>query len=139
MAYLGGDRVLVFGGWNTRIYQYCNDSWIYDLSENIWMDVTSINAPSPRGSFAMTYIGGGQVMLFGGMALDTYGKPSLNDETWIFDGRDNTWTFVGELHEKPSARWGAAMAAAGHQVLMFGGENSNILDETWYYQRVEIK
>lgn len=126
MASLGGDLVLLFGG---RDYSssYFGDTWVYDLSDNTWTNQSPAAAPSARSGHAMVYLGGDQVLLFGGVA------GTVNNETWIYDLSENTWT-----HKKtsgaPSARTDHAMAfIGGDQVLLFGGWTTGNNNETWVY------
>jgi N-acetylneuraminic acid mutarotase len=129
MAYIGGDQVLLFGGFDGFSF-YGDDTWVYDLSDNTWTQKFPSTKPSARYFHAMAYIGGDQVLLFGG------GTPSLNDETWVYDLSDNAWTLKTPA-TKPSVRINHAMASiGGDQFLLFGGYvggSSNNDDETWVY------
>jgi hypothetical protein len=74
----------------------------------------------------MAYIGGDQVLLFGGMVPN-------NDETWVYDLSADTWTQQSPSSH-PSARWGHAMAyIGGDQVVLFGGWDNAADSETWVY------
>jgi hypothetical protein len=86
--------------------------------------------PSAREEHAMAYIGGDQVLLFGGQEADE----SYNDETWIYDLGDNTWTQKNPS-TKPSPRRMHSMSyIGGNCVLLFGGRlESAFDDETWIY------
>ena len=64
MAYLGGDQVLLFGGYDGSGYN--GETWVYDLSANTWTNQAPAAAPSARDRHAMAYLGGDQVLLFGG-------------------------------------------------------------------------
>jgi len=67
MSSVGGDQVLLFGGWDGA--NYLGDTWVYDLSANTWTSQAPAVAPSARRSHAMAYLGDDQVLLFGdGMA-----------------------------------------------------------------------
>jgi len=75
----------------------------------------------------MASLGGDQVLLFGGE------DGSYDDETWVYDLSDNTWTQKSPA-AKPSARYTHAMASlGGDQVLLFGGYDGSNDDETWVY------
>ena len=50
-------------------------------------DESSRVAPSARSRHAMAYLGGDQVLLFGGEL-----PSGSSDETWVYDLSDNTWT-----------------------------------------------
>jgi len=129
MAYIGDDKALLFGGWD-----YCWDltdsTWVYDISDNIWINQYPTSAPSGRDHHAMAYIGDDKALLFGGYSQSR----DISDETWIFDFSDNTWTQkFPAIH--PSARIDHAMAYIDEdQVVLFGGAVSGgESDETWIY------
>jgi hypothetical protein len=125
MAYIGGDQVLLFGGYDDSARD--DETWIYDLSANTWTNMSPSSPPSARQSHAIAYIGGDQVLLFTGD--DT----SMDDETWVYDLSDNAWVEKSPS-TKPSRRWEYAMAfIGGDQVLLFGGNDNSPDDETWVY------
>jgi hypothetical protein len=85
LAYIGGDRVLLFGG-TLSSGERSNQIWMYDLSDNQWTYITnsaSIGLPVARERMAFTFTGLGQVVMFGGLASTV-----LND-TWRFSIPDN--------------------------------------------------
>ena len=133
MAYLGEDRVLLFGGWDNS---YVGQTWVYDLSANSWTDQAPGRdrresrgeaewaAPSARFGHAMASLGAGEVLLFGGS------DGSRNGDTWVYDLSANIWTDQNPA-SSPSARLHHAMASiGGDQVLLFGGDIFNN-GETW--------
>ena len=123
MAYIGEDKILLFGGYDGS---QDNETWIYDLSDNSWTQKYPTSNPSARERHAIAYIGGDQVVLFGGW------DGSNDNETWIYDLSDNSWTQKYPA-STPSGRWAHAMAyIGGDQVLLFGG-NDDRNDETWIY------
>ena len=83
MAYIGGDQMLLFGGLRS-VGGTSNETWVYDLSDNTWIQKSPASQPSARYMHAMAYISGDQVVLFGGS--------SGSDETWVYDLSANTWT-----------------------------------------------
>ena len=127
MAYVGDDQAVLFGGRDGSYTNY-NETWVYDFSENTWTQKNPSTKPSVRRAHAMAYLGGDQVLMFGGWDGST-----RNDETWIYDLSDNDWTQMSPS-TSPSARLDMDMAyiAAG-QVLMFGGDDGANDDETWVY------
>jgi N-acetylneuraminic acid mutarotase len=74
MAYIGDDKVVLFGG---NISGISNDeTWIDDLSANNWNQMSPSSKPSKRDHHGMAYLGGDKVLLFGGynhQTLDIYG------------------------------------------------------------------
>ncbi|MCL4705194.1 T9SS type A sorting domain-containing protein [bacterium] len=128
MASLGGDQVLLFGGYDYDAGGYDDETWVYDLSDNIWTLKSPAAKPSARVWHGMASLGSDQVLLFGGY-------PSFpDDETWVYDLSDNTSTLKSPA-TRPSARFQHGMASlGGGQVLLFGGDTaSGIDDETWVY------
>jgi len=120
MASLGGDQVLLFGGNDGTID---DETWVYDLSGNTWTLKSPATKPSARHVHDMASLGGDQVLLFGG--INTGG--GLDDETWVYDLSDNTWTLKSPT-TKPSARAYHAMASiGGDQVLLFAGGDGGVV------------
>ena len=117
MSYIGDDKVLLFGGYSGS--SNFDDTWVYDLSSNSWTDKesgetweTGIDKPSARNRHDMAYIGGDQVLLFGGS--------NGSNETWLYDLSENNWTL--KTLSGPSPRASHAMAYIGEsKVLLFGG------------------
>jgi len=126
MAYIGEDRALLFQGQPTPLPSI-SETWLYDLSAEAWTEMSPAGSPSGRASHAMAWLGGDQVLLFGGLA------PSRVDETWVYDLSDNAWTEKFPT-DSLSGRSGHAMAyIGGDQVLLFGGDDGALDDETWTY------
>ena len=105
----GTDKVLLFGG-KFGNYNYLNDTWIYDYSDNNWTEVIIGNNPIGRYCHAMVSIhGDDKVILFGGHYWE--GNNRWCNDTWVFDFSNNNWTEMNPLN-KPSGRHGHAMASA---------------------------
>ena len=102
------------------------------LAADDWTQKFPSPRPSARSEHAMAYIGGDQVLLFGGSA----GGTLLND-TWVYDLSENTWTQKNP-GSAPSTRYQHAMAyIGGNKVLLFGGwDDTGIDNETWVYDLV---
>lgn len=134
MAYIGDDRVLLFGGFDST---YNTETWTYDLSENSWVKKQPKITPSGRLKPAMAYIGDDRVLLFGGSA------ERQNNETWLYDFSDNKWTLLTPVDGiQPSPRHYHSMTYIGDdQVFLFGGQDEqfNHNNETWIYDLSENK
>ena len=87
MASLGGDQVLLFGGYGGSLN---GDTWVYDFSANTWTNQSLVSSraqrvdaagPSARYGHAMASLGGDQVLLFGG-----YDDTSYHGDTWLATG-----------------------------------------------------
>ena len=126
LAYVGEDRVAVFGGWD--VTKLLDDTWVYDSGETTWAEQNPASKPSARAGHAMAHIGGNLAVLFGGG--DAGGR---DDETWIFDAGTGEWSQQSPSG-KPSARTDLAMAfIGGDRVLLFGGDDGANDDQTWIY------
>lgn len=134
-APIGGDKVLMMGGWRAGT-AYRSGTWLYDYSQNKWTNLNpTINGEGwvTRGKAAMAYLGDDKVLMFGGYRYNV----SFND-TWIYDLSENSWTLVsptvtgGDL----TIRNSHMMASVGEgKVIAFGG--NGLLNETWLYDQTE--
>ena len=77
----GDDKVVLFGGSGSQLQ---NDTWVYDLSDNTWVERTPLN-PTPNNNPYKRYWHGmasistdDKVMLFGGKSGGT-----IFNDTWI--------------------------------------------------------
>ena len=132
----GTDNIIIFGGNDTSIE--LNDTWLYDLGDNIW---TEINTPYDihiREQFELAPVWDTKkVVLFGGIYYNhSQSKRIYLNDTWVFDFDTKTWT---EKHPPvtPDARAGFGMTFVYNddKVLLFGGtsETDNELQDTWIY------
>ena len=62
-------------------------------AQSNWTLKSPATKPSARLEHAMASLGGDQVLLFGGF------DGSFDDETWVYDLSDNTWTL-----QKPATK-----------------------------------
>jgi N-acetylneuraminic acid mutarotase len=129
MAYIGSDKVLLFGGKDDS--GYYNDTWVYDLSETSWTQLSPPSPPSARRNHAMADIGVDQVLLFGGW------DGTDDDETWIFDLNDTTWIQVFPDSFPSARRYHDIADIDENRVLLFGGYDGADDDETWVYDLVD--
>lgn len=118
-------ELILFGGFNGG---FANDSWAWNGTA--WIPLSPANtAPSGRLGPAMAYDATlAQIVIFGGTA-----SSGLVGDTWVMTGTSNgtlAWTQVATA---PSARTVSAMAwdPAQGLVLMFSGEGSTNVDDTW--------
>jgi hypothetical protein len=131
MAYAGGDKVVLFGGYVGGEYQ---DTWLYDVSGNYWTPTGGSTLPAPRQSHAMAYVGTNHVVLFGG--LDPY--VTGYDDTWVFTRTSESggsWAQRNPVTH-PGAIFGHRMVyIGGDKALLFGGSTGgdNVLNQTWVY------
>lgn len=121
MVSIGGDQALLFGGFDSSDD---DETWVYELSDNTWTLKSLSSKPSARRLHALAYIGGDQVLLFGG--FNSAGNVD-NDETWVYDLSDNTWTQKFPTMSPPPLQQHRIAYIGGDQVLLFFGI------QTWVY------
>ena len=82
LASLGGDKILLFGGYSNNTGGFLNDTWIYDLSDDAWTLKNPASRPSERQIHSMSDAGNSKVLLFGGICESC--PDFVNDETWLY-------------------------------------------------------
>jgi hypothetical protein len=129
-AVYGTDKIVVYGGrgdFGTRL----GDTWIYDLSDNIWTERFPDDDPGPRdGSSMATIWGTDKVMFYGGAG-------TCANDTWIYDLSENNWTRKYPVnHPDDIAHHSMTSICNTDKVLLFGGiyYNGGIdSNDTWIY------
>ena len=125
-----GNQVVLFGGYGAPgVGNLRSDTWTFGASN--WTEVYVSSSPPARQGATMATLGDG-VVLFGGVGsqfASDAGSQLLND-TWTFDGTN--WTEV-PVSNPPPARWQAAMATLGNEVVLFGGMSDVALSDTWTF------
>ena len=112
-----GVELVIFGGEGID-FEPLGDTWTYDGSS--WTQLSPAHSPSPRRGAVAAALDG-KMVLFGGDVISPSSQDWLSvDETWVWDGTD--WT-QQQPPQSPPARSFAGMAAAGGQVVLFGGAN----------------
>ncbi len=131
LAYLGDERVLLFGGWSQEEGGHLlADTWVYDAEDGTWESMTPATSPPARSFHAMAYIGTGKVLLFGGQ-----GESGYLADTWIYDLEEDTWT-QDATGPSPTARIMHAMTyLGGDRVLLVAGQapDESPLGDVWVY------
>jgi len=133
LSYIGDDKVLCFGGNGGYPGPYANDTWLYDLSDNIWSNLNPPDfVPSIRRDHAMAYIGNDNVLLFGGY------YPGYLGDTWLFTLNTNSWTQLSPSSH-PGVRYSHEMCYIGDdKVLLHGGVGDpGYLDDMWIFDLSE--
>jgi len=101
MAYVGADKVLLFGGYTPgegggEATVLPAETWVYDVSDDTWTLMSPATEPPARAFHAMAHIGDDQALLFGGDTDDDDEYDSLLSDTWVYDLSENTWTQKSE-------------------------------------------
>ncbi len=104
-----------------------DDTWEYDPASETWTNITSASDPTPADQAAMSYIGNGQILLFGGSVS---GTPAASDQCWRYNASADTWT-VGS--KGPSYRDGSELVydEPRGRALLFGGRYNNEFKDLW--------
>jgi hypothetical protein len=125
---------ILFGGFNWD-GRNLDDTWIYNVSGNAWLEMNPSSAPSPRYSASLTFDTTNNVaVLFGGTTYFSFYK-----DTWTYNVTNNTWTDMAPA-QSPLARSDASMGfdSQNGNVLLFGGRfwwssPIYIYNDTWSY------
>ncbi|OCT15256.1 hypothetical protein A8709_14250 [Paenibacillus pectinilyticus] len=131
----GEEPISAYRNSTVQLNTYAPSTKITDYQ---WNRVTTNISPGARQSASMVYDEKAEkVIMFGGQ-----GNSGLFNETWIWDGTEQTWQEKLNLTNAPSKRKGAAMAydAVSQKVLLFGGEGqSGVLGDTWLWDGLAAK
>jgi len=125
-AVFGTKKVVLFGGASNPVGLY-NNTYVYDLNNNTWTNMTPTIHPSGRTYHAMASVyGQDKIIMYGGQGGSSY------NETWIYDLSDNNWTLQspainpgGMVQHSIANVWGQDKV-----VLYTSGNNKG---ETWVY------
>lgn len=129
MAYLGGDKVMLFGGYCTGDY-LSDETFIFDFSDNTSTKVFPSIKPDARYYHSIEYIGNNKVILYGG----TTGS-GVNGETWEYDTAVNTWTNLSPSSSVPARYLHKMVYIGSHKIVLFGGITTGAQNDTWLYER----
>ena len=134
-------QLILFGGYGEQ--DRLGDTWLYNLFENKWEEVSPVHGPPPRSDTAMAYDQENQVVImFGGYCQED--SRELCDDTWSFDPRTRTWTELNPP-SSPPITYGHTMVYdnANRELLLWGGHMSTFTngqmrsagygDSTWSY------
>jgi len=130
------DRVILFGG-QIATSTPLNDTWLFNLSDNKWYNITESVGPSPsvRDRSWMTYSPvANKFVLFGGYNY-TSGVERMSD-TWIFNCSDDKW-YQANPSNVPTGRQMHTMVydSGINRVILFGGSSDGliVLNDTWEF------
>ncbi|MFX0204579.1 MAG: Kelch repeat-containing protein [Candidatus Hodarchaeota archaeon] len=138
MYYVPGfEKIILFGGYSFEKAEPFSDTWVFDFSTNIWMELYPQIAPSSRYGHRMVYDSFNQTgILFGGRAGE------VTNDLWRYNYELNFWKEIdlGE-GEKPETRYWHDMVfdSENQNVIIFGGRKSEsifttIFNDVWIYE-----
>ena len=92
MAYdTESDRIVLFGGYEPNKHIIFNETWSYDVNNNVWTRMNPEVAPVGGVSPAMVYDSKiDKMVLFGGLT-EVNNHPIEYAETWTYDLNANKW------------------------------------------------
>lgn len=130
-----GNRLVVFGALGPDFQPTLQDL-VYDPAANRWQTRVSRARPSNILGAQFAYRSkSDRAVLFGGIDPNT---GVLNDDTWVYDPKTDTWTKQTPVTSPPARAFGAMAydEEADRFVLFGGGGTGGGLGDTWLYDLV---
>ena len=118
MVYLTGhNQLFLFGGFSAA--DRISDTWVYDITDNLWTNVQTDNSPSPRSDAAMVYDQRNDVVILSDGYCNDNSHPR---DTWVFDFDSIDWTRM-DPEDSPLPQYGHHMVydSQNGRVVMYGG------------------
>lgn len=144
-------QVILFGGETSLVdpFTRSDETWAYDVVNNIWSQLSPADSPSPRSKHAMVYdSANSQILMFGGFSI---GSLFPIGDTWIYDPAIDKWSQLLPPNPVPERRFLHAMvyASVTQEAILFGGATKGCglevpgctvdpifyKDDTWSYIR----
>ena len=130
-------KFVLFGGRAGSGYDH-EDTWELDPATHVWTSLQPAATPTPRHDIGLVWDSVRNVaVLFAGMQTDISGANGVpKRDTWEWNPTTATWTERTAAGNKPSERFGHAMAFDGSRgkVVVFGGSNmtnGGSLNDVW--------
>lgn len=129
------EKFILFGGYKGESEYFSNDLWMYDITTNVWTDITPLTSPPDSYGHRMVYDNiNHQGILFGGRV-----GSGVKNDLWIYYYHNNSWKKTDQ-ESKPTTRYWHTMIydSTDQQIIIFGGRESqyistNILNDSWSY------
>lgn len=133
----GTDKILYFGGGHTEVTNqtwprtiqqnvFYYDTWIYDYSDNKWINVTPLNSPFVLGRKMVSIYGSDKVLLFGGQF-------NTDNMMWIYDLSENTWKEITPTYRPAIQEYDEVASFWGTDKVLFVGCGASGTFETWIF------
>jgi N-acetylneuraminic acid mutarotase len=129
MVYIPNEHILfLFGGFDAQTHTELRDTWIFNISSDIWTRISTPSAPEVGVDCSITYsLTSHSVYLFGnfGRAFTYF---------WQFSLANHTWTAVNS-NQTPSNRYGHSLHyhPISDSIYLFGGRLFNIVNDLFQY------
>ena len=117
-------QLILFGGYTNK--GRVHDTWLFDLNNFEWEEITPALSPSARSDMGMAYDKSNQiVVMFGGYCLEH--QRDYCKDTWIFDPAAQTWSEM-DPETSPPVMYGQTLDydSENDQFLLWGGHMSDI-------------
>jgi hypothetical protein len=138
-------QIILFGGRGEQ--DRLGDTWLNNISDRRWKEVTPTGSPAPRSDAGMAYDEENQiVILFGGYCQEE--NRGQCDDTWSYDPMTNTWLEYSPVYSPPIT-YGHTMVYddTNHETILWGGHMSTFRngqiasagygDSIWNYVHLE--
>jgi hypothetical protein len=110
-------------------------------TEGNWRRIEALDPPTARTTHPTVFVGGHQILVFGGETRDTHLSPMWNTgDTWLFDTVQETWTRLATPQAPPGRCHQAAAYSPDHDLLLMAGGWQNdkqkkrrALNDTWVF------
>ena len=79
MVYTDNAYIVMFGGYEGS---YLEDTWMFNLGNNTWTELSFTQQPGVRSQHGMVYTGMNELLLFGGYYND--GTDHFLNDLWKF-------------------------------------------------------
>ena len=107
--------LVVWGGESSISNSYQNDGAKYDPVENNWSQISTKNAPSPRGRSSVVWTGR-EMIVWGGLAHDGFVDTGAR-----YNPVMDSWTVLGANGVLPTGRELATAVWTGSEMIIWGG------------------
>lgn len=113
-----------------------DDTWIFDLENGEWTEVTPANGPMRRCLHTAGYDAREhRMIMYGGQ------RSGPLDDIWAFNLTAHTWSELTQAAERPEGRYFAAGVydVRNHRMLVFGGNRGALgrTNEVWSFDLTE--
>ncbi len=129
-------EMIVYGGQSTG---NLDDIWTLNSDTYIWTNHTPAQRPAGRHFTSNVYCGNGNVVIFGGNALNQGNTSGALDDLWAFNLDSEKWDSLPQGTVKPTPRFGHTYIyiASQDKMIIFGGQGVSSLNaETWVYSGI---
>ena len=123
------NQLILFGGLGDN--QRFGDTWILDLENGSWEEISPPVSPSPRSDMGMALdVDQRKALLFGGYCQEF--EREKCSETWIFDLESRTWIEI-DTEDSPPITYGLRLVfePGSQRFLQWGGHMAGIKDNVF--------